>query len=117
EYLDARAHLKILYARRKFLFGVAADASTQAESINANRLLEQTQLEIDKITGQLRYLDNQVAISTIKVDVSEPGASLIEASEADIDNPSVGHAIAQGFHGFLTVVSAILIGLGYLTPI
>jgi hypothetical protein len=117
EFLDAKAHLKILYARRKFLFGVAADASTQTESINAQRQLEETQLEIDKITGQLRYLNNQVAISTIKVDVREPGASPIEASPADDPNPSLGDAIARGFHGFLTVVSAIVIGLGYLTPI
>jgi uncharacterized protein DUF4349 len=116
EYLDAKAHLKILYARRKFLFGVAADASTQTESINAQRQLEETQLEIDKITGQLRYLNNQVAISTIKVDVREPGAVPIESS-SDTSNPSLGHAIAQGFHGFLVVVSAILVGLGYLTPI
>lgn len=116
EYLDAKAHLKILYARRKFLFGVAADASTQTESINAQRQLEETQLEIDKITGQLRYLNNQVAISTIKVDMREPGAVPIESS-SDTSNPSLGHAIAQGFHGFLIVVSAILVGLGYLTPI
>jgi hypothetical protein len=117
EYLDAKAHLKIYLARRTFLFGVMAKATTSAESISAERELEQVQLQIDQIAGQLRYLNNQVAISTIKVDLHEPGATLIDGSASDVSDPSLADAFARGVHGFLMVVAAIVIGLGYLIPL
>jgi Domain of unknown function (DUF4349) len=117
DYLDAKAHLKILYARRKFLFGLMAKASTQSQSLTARRQLEQTQLQIDKITGQLRYLNNQVAISTIKVDVHEPGAAPVGQEPTDTENPSLGHAFDRAVHGFLSVLGAMVIGLGYLIPL
>jgi hypothetical protein len=117
DYLDAKAHLKIYLARRTFLFGVMAQATTSAESISAQRELEQVQLQIDEITGQLRYLNNQVAISTIKVDVHEPGATPIDQPGSDVADPSLADAFARGVHGFLTVVAAVVIGLGYLIPL
>jgi hypothetical protein len=117
DYLDAKAHLKIYLARRKFLFGLMAKATTTAESISVQRELEQVQLQIDQITGQLRYLNNQVAISTIKVDVHEPGAAPTDEQPSDIQNPSLGRAFARGVQGLLSVIGAILIGLGWLIPL
>jgi hypothetical protein len=117
DYLDAKAHLKIYLARRKFLFGLMAKATTTTESISVQRELEQVQLQIDQITGQLRYLNNQVAVSTIKVDVHEPGAAPIDEPASDVQNPSLGRAFARGVQGFLNVLGAIVIGLGYLIPL
>jgi hypothetical protein len=116
QYLDAKAHLKIYLARRKFLFGLMSNATTTGESLTLARELQDVQLQIDQITGQLRYLNNQVSMSTIKVDVTEPGATPVD-QPADIENPSLGRAFARGVQGLLSVLGAILIGLGYLVPL
>jgi hypothetical protein len=78
DYIDAKAHLKVYLARRRFLYGLMADAVT--------------------------------------VDVHEPGAAPVTPEEQIVD-PSIGRAFARGVQGLLTVVTALVIGFGYLLPL
>jgi hypothetical protein len=116
EYIDQKAHLQIYLSHRKFLYGLLADATTTGQALALENQLQQVQLRIDQITGQLRYLNNQVAESTIRVDLHEPGASG-QTSGTDVDNPSLGDAFSRAIQGFLRVVSVIVIGFGYLIPL
>ena len=115
EYIDAKAHLKIYLSRRKVLYGLMAQATTIGSTLAVQNQLEQVQLKIDQITGQLRYLDNQVAESTIKVDIHEPGAAT--ATTDDIRNPSLARAFDRAVQGFMNILAAVLIGFGYLIPL
>ena len=116
-YLDLQAHLKILKARRTFLFGLWAKITTVSQSIDLHNRLEDVQLAIDKIQGQTRFLDDQVALSTLKVDLREKSAPAQQQAAADVNNPSLGHAWSLGIQGFLNVIATVVIGLGYLVPI
>jgi uncharacterized protein DUF4349 len=116
EYIDQKAHLQIYLAHRKFLYGLLADATTTGQALALENQLQQVQLRIDQITGQLRYLNNQVAESTIKVDLHEPGAAA-QTAATDVDNPSLGDAFSRAVQGFLRVLSVIVIGFGYLIPL
>jgi len=116
DYIDAKAHLKIYLSRRKILYGLMAQATTIGSTLTVENQLEQVQLKIDQMTGQLRYLDNQVAESTIKVDIHEPDAATATSSD-DIRNPSLGRALDRAVQGFMNILAAVLIGSGYLIPL
>jgi hypothetical protein len=116
QYVDLNAHMKIYLSRRKVLFGLMDKATTIGQSLALQNQLDQVQLKIDQITGQINYINKQVAESTIKVDLHEPGAAVADSPNA-IDNPSLGRAWDRAVQGILNVVAVTLIGLGYLIPL
>jgi hypothetical protein len=116
QFVDLKAHMKIYLARRKVLFGLMTRANTIGETITLQNQLDDVQLKIDQITGQLNYINKQVAESTIKVDLHEAGAAVAESPDA-IDNPSLGRAWDRAVQGLLNVLAAVVIGLGYLIPL
>ena len=63
--------------------------------------------------GQLRWLEEQVDLATISVYLREPGA---DGYEPD-DGPQIGEAWDRAVEAFLTVIVAMVVGVGYLTPI
>ncbi|MFL5790356.1 MAG: DUF4349 domain-containing protein, partial [Actinomycetota bacterium] len=91
QYVDLKAHMKIYVSRRRVLFGLMNKATTIGQSLTLQNQLDQVQLKIDQITGQINYINKQVAESTIKVDLHEPGAAAAQSPDA-VDNPSLGHA-------------------------
>jgi hypothetical protein len=116
EFIDQTARLQILLDRRDLLQSLQNDATTSQEILRLAGLIEQTQLEIERTQGQLRYLKDQVAEATIKVDLREQHAPEEETGPTT-DNPSLADAIRLGWEGFLRVISAVIVGLGYLVPI
>jgi hypothetical protein len=116
QYVDLKAHMKIYVSRRKVLFGLMAKATTIGQSLALQNQLDQVQLKIDQITGQINYINKQVAESTIKVDMHEPGAAAAQSPDS-IDNPSLGRAWDRAVQGLLNVLAATVIGLGYLLPL
>jgi hypothetical protein len=116
QYVDLKAHMKIYLSRRKVLFGLMADANTIGETLTLQNQLDDVQLKIDQITGQLNYINKQVAESTIKVDLHEPDAA-VATTTSDVSKPSLGRAWDHAVQGFLNVLAAVTIGLGYLIPL
>jgi hypothetical protein len=116
EFVDLKAHMKIYLSRRKVLFGLMQQANTIGETITLQNQLDAVQLKIDQISGQLNFINKQVAESAIKVDLHEPGA-VVAPNPSEIDNPSLGRAWDHAVQGFLNVLAAVTIGLGYLIPI
>lgn len=116
QFIDLNAHLKILKTKRDFYFNLFENATTVSQSIQLEGRLEDVQLEIDKIQGQLRFINDQVALSTLKVSLREKNAPKAEDPE-DILKPSLGLAWERSVQGTLRVLATVLVGLGYLLPI
>jgi hypothetical protein len=116
QYVDLKAHMKIYLSRRRVLFGLMQQATTIGQTLTLQNQLDDVQLKIDQLTGQINYINKQVAESTIKVDLHEAGAAVAESPDA-IDNPSLGRAWDRAVQGFLNVLAAVVIGLGYLIPL
>ena len=116
EFIDHQARLRILKSRREVIFGLYDQATTISQTLQLENELNQVQLEIDQIQGQLKYLNAQTSISTLKVAMSEtePDAAALTGSE---EAPSLGDAWNSATDGFLGVLSAMIVGLGYLIPI
>ena len=98
------------------IFGLYDQATTIDTTLRLDRELNEVQLQIDQIQGQLRYLDAQTSISTLKVAMSENEPDVEALSEED-EAPSLGDAWDSATDGFLGVLSAMIVGLGYLIPI
>ncbi|HTG46030.1 MAG TPA: DUF4349 domain-containing protein [Actinomycetota bacterium] len=117
QFVDYRAHLQVLDSRRAVLLKLMSKATTIGETIAVENELNQVQLQIDQIEGQLRYLNDQVAESTIDVQLQERHVHAAIVPPGGIENPSLGRALQRAVQGFLAVLATIVVGLGYLVPV
>jgi hypothetical protein len=118
QYIDYKAHLQNLVGRRTVLRGLLLQTTTIGESLTVENQLQDVQLAIDQTQGQLRYLNNQVAESTLTVDLHE--ASVPAGSgetNGGINNPSLSRAWDRAVQGFFGIIATIIVGLGYLLPL
>jgi hypothetical protein len=118
EFTDYKAHVRNLAGRRTVLRSLLARTTTIGESLTVVNQLEDVQLQIDQIQGQLRFLNNQVAESTLTIDLREQSASVGENRTNDgIQNPSLSRAWDRAIQGFFGILATIIVGLGYLLPL
>jgi hypothetical protein len=113
DYVDLRARLRIAKARLEVLLGLMQNATSIEQTIRVQNALDETQLRIEQIQGQLRLLDDRVSLATIVLDLREQGAE----PEAEVETPSIPNAFERAVAGAVGVVAAIVIGLGYLLPL
>ena len=113
DYVDLRARLRIGKSRREVLLGLMQEATTIEQTIRVQNALDETQLRIEQIQGELRLLDDRTSLATINIDLREQGVE----REAEVDTPSIPNAFERAIAGAVSMVAAIVIGLGYLIPI
>jgi uncharacterized protein DUF4349 len=113
DYVDLRARLRIARARREVLLGLMNDATSIEQTIRVQNALDETQLRIEELQGQLRLLDDRTSLATIRLDLREKGSE----PEAEVEAPSIPNAFERAAAGFVGVIAAIVIGLGYLLPL
>ena len=116
EFIDLGARLEILQDRRELLRDIQADATSSSEILRLAALIDDVTLEIENIQGRLNFLKDQVAEATIKVEVRERDVQR-EDPGPDTENPSIADSFELAVQGFLRIVGAIVIGLGYLIPL
>ena len=113
DYVDLHAHLRIARARREVLLGLMADAVSIEQTIRVQNALDETQLRIEQLQGQLRLLDDRTSLATIGLRLREQGVE----PEPEVEKASIPNAFERAAAGFVGVIAAIVIGLGYLIPI
>jgi hypothetical protein len=108
EFVDLESRLRNLEAQQAVLLRLFDEAVSVADTIRIQRELSGVQQQIEQIQGRLRYLRDQTALSTITVALVEEGA----------DEPGFfGKAWDAAIEGFLAVVSALVVFLGYAIPL
>jgi hypothetical protein len=116
EYIDSQARLRILRARRALLFELFEQADTTEEILRMSGQLDDVQFRIEQIQGRLRFINDQVSESTLRVAIQERNAPET-VPETDVDNPDLGSSFDLAVQGFLRIVGAVIVGLGYLIPL
>ena len=116
EFIDQQARLRILQARKALLFGLFQRATTTEEILRMSNQLDDVQLRIEQIQGQINFINDQVAESTLRVSIQEQNAPKA-AAQTDVDNPDLGSSVDLAVQGFLRIVGAVIVGLGYLIPL
>jgi hypothetical protein len=108
EFVDLEARLRNLEAQEAVLLRLFDEAVSVADTIRVQRELSGVQLQIEEIEGRLRYLRDQTSLSTITLTVVEEGA----------DEPGFfGKAWDTAWRGFLGVIAALVVVLGYALPV
>lgn len=113
DYVDLRARMRIAKARREVLLGLMEEATSIEQTIRVQNALDDTQLRIEELQGQLRFLDDRTSLATIRVQLREEG---VEPSE-DVDRPSIPNAFERSVAGFVGVIAGVVVGLGYVIPV
>ena len=78
--------------------------------------LDDVQLRIEQIQGRLRFINDQVSESTLRVSMQERNAPKA-VTETDVNNPDLGSSFDLAVQGFLRILGAVIVGLGYLIPL
>lgn len=108
EFVDLEARLRNLHATEAVLLRLFDEATSVADTIRIQNELTGIQLEIERIEGRLRYLQDQTDLGTITVQLAEEGESA---------PGRFGKAFDQAWDGILAVLSGIVIFLGYALPL
>jgi uncharacterized protein DUF4349 len=116
EFIDQHARLRILQGRKALLSNLSQQATTTEEILRLGSQLDDVQLRIEQIQGQLRFINDQVAESTLRVSIQERNAPAA-ATPNEVDNPDLGSSVDLAVQGFLRIVGAVIVGLGYLIPL
>jgi hypothetical protein len=114
EFIDLSARVRILTARRDVIQDLMEQATTLGQTLLLQNRFDEVQLQLERVTGELRFLRDQVSESTITLEIVERTAP--QAQEQP-ENPSLLEAWQRGIQGFLNVVAVAIIGLGYLLPL
>ncbi|HYU56736.1 MAG TPA: DUF4349 domain-containing protein [Actinomycetota bacterium] len=113
QFVDLEARLRNWRAQEAVLLDLMERARTIRDTITVQNQLQQVQLTIEEIQGQLRLLDDRTSLSTISIVLTEPGAAVPKPGEG----PSIGRAWRDALDGFLAVIAAVIVGLGYAVPL
>jgi hypothetical protein len=116
EFVDLQARLRIAKARRTVLLRLMTSADTIPEILQVQNHLDDVQLRIEQIEGQLRFINDQVAEARVRVSLREKDATSAQRRD-EVENPSLGTALDRAIAGFVGVVAAVVVGLGYLIPV
>jgi hypothetical protein len=110
EFIDLEARLRNLEAQERVLLNLMSEAQSVADTIRVQRELTGIQLEVERLKGRLRYLEDQTALSTIHVRIAEAGAA----------PPRLGmlqRAWTRSVDVFLGVIAAVIVGAGFVVPV
>jgi len=123
QYVDLRARLANAEAQRNAMLALLTKAQTISDIIAVQNQIGQITGLIEQLKGQIKYLDDHTAYSTVTVTLTEAGAP---AKTAPADSWGFVTALNDAAHNFMTTINyaiaalgaigpfAILAGLGYL---
>jgi hypothetical protein len=116
QFIDLNARLRILEGRRRALERLYTKANTITETLRVEDALNQTQQGIEQIQGELNVIENRTSESTIRIQLRESGVPNV-TTQTPVRTPSIGNAWDHAVAGFVGVIAAVVIGLGYLIPL
>jgi hypothetical protein len=108
---DLNARITALQTSITRLLALEARATTTADLIALESDIASRQGDLESLTAQQRYLNDQVSMSTIKLELLAPSAAVIKPGP-----PSPGSAFVAGLAGFGVVFNWIFLGFIYLLP-
>jgi hypothetical protein len=112
EFVDTKARIEILQARREALTTLLRDANSLTEILRLENAIDDVLIRIEEAKGRVRLINDQTSKATIAVELHEEGVA-----PTDDDRSGIVDAWSSSIEGFLSVVGAILVGIGYLLPI
>jgi len=114
EYVDLRARIRQLQAVESQLLELLDRANTVGAALAVQQQLSQVQLDLEQARGRLQYLDDQVAFSTISLDLHE---RVLPVPTSRGDHFGILDAWSKAASGFLAVLGWTFIVLATAAPL
>lgn len=108
--LDLEARVASAQASVDRLTQLMAQATSLADLLAAESALAERQATLESYQQQLKYYDEQVAMSTLTVTLTSP------AETVQADPAGFGDGLAAGWNGLVATLNAIVIAIGFLIP-
>lgn len=115
KFVDLHARLTISQTRRTVLLKLLSKSHSIEQTIRVQNVLDEVQLTIEQLQGQIRVLKNETSKATIDLSLRKSGVALPVVG--GVKHPGLGSAWAHAIAGFFGVVFAVVVGLGYLVPV
>lgn len=111
EAVDLRARVASLEASVTRLTELMGQSASTADLIAAESALSQRQAELESLRQQLAFVDGQVDMSTLTVNLVEK-----TTPAAAPDPAGFGDGLAAGWNGLIATLNGVVIGVGFLLP-
>lgn len=115
QYVDLEARARHLEAVERQLLTFLSKTTTIADALVVQDRLNNVQLQLEEVRGQLRYLDDQTSFATITLNVAERGVPV--AKDKDGGGWGIGDAWRAAADGFMKVVGGVFVGVATAGPI
>ena len=109
EYIDVTARLDNLERQETRLQEILNMTVTVEDVLSVEKELERVRGEIESLTGRLNYLEDRIEFSTINIRVTEPRPITRSWGIRD--------ALSESVNGFISMVNALIVLVGYLLPL
>jgi hypothetical protein len=113
QYIDLSGQLAAWRAQERVYLRLLDLAKSVTDVIAVENQLQQVQSNIERLQGQVNYLEDQSSFSTIVLHISEPGA----AGPAAPPSGRLARAWATAVNGLGVMAAAVLVGVVWLTPL
>lgn len=117
QYVDLQARARHLEAVEARLLGFLDQTKTIGEALNVQGRVNDVQLQLEQLRGQLRFLDDQTSFATITIAVAERGAVPVEAPAPKDDGWGLADAWHAASSGLEKVVGGLFVAAVWLAPI
>jgi hypothetical protein len=113
QFVNLAARLHNLTSQERALRRLMTRAVTVADTIRVQGVLQNVELQMEEIQGQLIYLRNRTALSTISIAVHEAGKRPAPPQHAS----ALWRAGRRAISAMTAVVAAVIVGAGVVIPI
>ncbi|HSO51341.1 MAG TPA: DUF4349 domain-containing protein [Actinomycetes bacterium] len=113
QYIDLNGQLAAWRAQERVYLRLLDRARSVTDVIAVQNQLQQVQSNIERLQGQLNYLEDQSSFSTIVLQVSEPGA----AGPAGEPTGRLARAWTTAVNGLGVMAAAVLVAVVWVTPL
>ncbi|HEY7195574.1 MAG TPA: DUF4349 domain-containing protein [Gaiellaceae bacterium] len=113
EFVDLSARRRNLEAVELQLLKLLDRADSVAGALAVQSRLDDVQLQLEQVRGQLRYLDNQTSFATITLALRER----LPVGAPKDSNGGIVDAWADGAHAFARVTAGTFVVIATITPV
>jgi hypothetical protein len=113
QYIDLNGQLAAWRAQERVYLRLLDRARSVTDVIAVQNQLQQVQSNIERLQGQLNYLEDQSSFSTIVLQLGEPGA----AGPAGEPAGRLARAWATAVNGLGVMAAAVLVAVVWLAPL